>query len=125
MVEVGWGRIVNLSSIGALGHKGQASYSAAKAGVQGLTKTLALEVGRSGITVNAVAPGFTVTSMTESIAERVGMPFEQMQAQMAADIPVGRPGTPEDVAHAVAFFVDERSSFVNGQILYVAGGPVG
>ena len=124
MTEAGWGRIVNLSSIGALGHKGQASYSAAKAGVQGLTKTLALELGRSGITVNAVAPGFIVTAMTESIAERVGMPFEQMQADVAATIPVGRSGTPQDIAHSVAFFADERSGFVNGQVLYVAGGPV-
>lgn len=125
MTSAGWGRIVNLSSIGALGHKGQAAYAAAKAGVQGLTKTLALELGRSGITVNAVAPGFTVTGMTESIADRVGVPFADMQAEMAATIPVGRAGTPEDIAHAVAFFVDERSGFVNGQILYVAGGPVG
>lgn len=124
MTEAGWGRIVNLSSIGALGHQGQASYSAAKAGVQGLTKTLALELGRFGITVNAVAPGFTVTAMTESIAERVGVPFEQMQSEMASSIPVGRSGTPQDVAHAVAFFADERSSFISGQVLYVAGGPV-
>jgi 3-oxoacyl-[acyl-carrier protein] reductase len=124
MAEAGWGRIVNLSSIGALGHKGQASYSAAKAGLQGLTKTLALELGRSGITVNAVAPGFTATAMTELIAERVGVRFEDMQAEMAASIPVGRAGTPEDIAHAVAFFVDQRSGFVNGQVLYVAGGPV-
>ncbi|HZZ46912.1 MAG TPA: 3-oxoacyl-ACP reductase FabG [Pseudonocardia sp.] len=124
MTEAGWGRIVNLSSIGALGHQGQASYSAAKAGVQGLTKTLALELGRFGITVNAVAPGFTVTAMTESIAERVGVPFEQMQSEMASSIPVGRSGMPQDVAHAVAFFADERSSFISGQVLYVAGGPV-
>jgi 3-oxoacyl-[acyl-carrier protein] reductase len=125
LVRAGWGRIVNLSSIGALGHRGQAGYAAAKAGVQGFTKTLALELGRFGITVNAVAPGFTVTAMTESIADRVGVRFEDMHADMAATIPVGRAGSPEDIAHAVAFFTDERSSFVNGQILYVAGGPVG
>jgi 3-oxoacyl-[acyl-carrier protein] reductase len=125
MVDAGWGRIVNLSSIGALGHRGQAGYAAAKAGIQGLTKTLALELGRFGVTTNAVAPGFTVTAMTESVADRVGVPFEDMQAEMAATIPVGRAGTPEDIAHAVAFFADERSGFVNGQVLYVAGGPVG
>lgn len=125
MAAAGWGRIVNLSSTGALGHAGQAAYSAAKAGVQGLTKTLALELGRRGVTVNAVAPGFTVTEMTRSVARRVGVPFEDMAAEMAASTPVGRAGTPEDIAHAVAFFVDERSGFVSGQVLYVAGGPVG
>lgn len=125
MTAAGFGRIVNLSSTGALGHAGQASYSAAKAGVQGLTKTLAFELGRRGITVNAVAPGFTVTSMTQSIAERIDMSFEDMQAEMAKEIAVGRAGMPDDIAHAVAFFADERSSFVSGQVLYVAGGPVG
>lgn len=125
MIAAGHGRIINLSSIGALGHAGQVAYSAAKAGVQGLTKTLALELGRRGITVNAVAPGFTVTDMTQSIAERIDVPFEDMQAEMAQEIPVGRAGMPEDIAHAVSFFADERSSFVSGQVLYVAGGPVG
>lgn len=119
----GHGRIVNLSSTGALGDVGLAAYSAAKAGVQGLTKTLALELGRHGTTVNAVAPGFVATAMTAAVAERVGESFEAMQARIAATIPVGRVGTPEDIAHAVGFFVDRRSGYVNGQVLYVAGGP--
>lgn len=123
MAEAGWGRIVNLSSIAALGHAGQVGYAAAKAGVQGLTKTLALELGRRGVTVNAVAPGFTLTEMTRSVAERIDMTLEDLEAQMVASIPVGRAGLPEDIAHAVAFFVDERSGFVSGQVLYVSGGP--
>ena len=118
-----WGRIVNLSSTGALGAIGLASYSAAKSGVQGLTKTLSLELGRYGITVNAVAPGFTVTAMTAAAAERVGMSLEEMTQVALRDIPVGRVGHPDDIANAVAFFADERSSFVTGQVLYVAGGP--
>ncbi len=120
-----WGRIVNLSSTGALGHLGQANYSAAKAGIQGFTKTTAIELGRYGITVNAVAPGFTVTDMTESLAERLNIPFDDMVAEAIREIPVGRAGHPDDIANAVAFFVDVRSSFVNGQVLYVAGGPHG
>lgn len=125
MTPHGWGRIVNLSSIAALGTVGQANYSAAKAGLQGLTKTLALELGRYGVTVNAVAPGFTVTGMTRALAERAGMAFEDLVAERVAEIPVARPGRPEDIAHAVSFFADERSGFVSGQVLYVAGGPYG
>ena len=125
MTPHGWGRIVNLSSIAALGTVGQANYSAAKAGLQGLTKTLALELGRYGVTVNAVAPGFTVTEMTRALAERAGMTFEDLVAERVAEIPVDRPGRPEDIANAVAFFADERSGFVSGQVLYVAGGPHG
>jgi 3-oxoacyl-[acyl-carrier protein] reductase len=118
-----WGRIVNLSSIAALGALGEANYAAAKAGVQGLTKTLAIELGRHGITANAVAPGFVVTDMTRAVAERMGMPFDDMVAEMVKAIDVGRPGQPDDVAHAVSFFADPRSSFVTGQVLYVAGAP--
>jgi 3-oxoacyl-[acyl-carrier protein] reductase len=119
----GHGRIVNLSSTGALGDVGLSAYSAAKAGVQGLTRTLALELGRHGVTVNAVAPGFVATAMTAAVAERVGESFEEMQKRVAATIPVGRVGRPEDIANAVAFFVDRRSDYVSGQVLYVAGGP--
>lgn len=123
MRGAGWGRIVNLSSIAALGNRGQANYSAAKAGIQGFTKTLAIELGRYGVTVNAVAPGFTVTAMTAAVAERTGVDFDQMQSQASQSIPVGRVGQPEDIANAVSFFADPRSGFVSGQVLYVGGGP--
>ena len=125
MREAGWGRIVNLSSTAALGNVGQANYSAAKAGLQGLTRTLSLELGRHGITVNSVAPGYTITDMTRSTAERVGVTIEELSKDVVAGIAVGRPGQPEDIAHAVAYFCDERSGFVSGQVLYVAGGPRG
>ncbi|GAA0523325.1 3-oxoacyl-ACP reductase [Saccharopolyspora subtropica] len=123
MVEAGWGRIVNLSSTSALGNRGQANYSTAKAGLQGFTKTLAIELGRFGVTVNAVAPGFIATDMTRATAERIGVDFEEFAKAAAATIPVARVGQPEDIANAVSFFVDERSGFVSGQVLYVAGGP--
>ena len=123
MIDAGWGRIVNLSSVSALGNRGQANYAAAKAGVQGFTKTLAIELGRFGVTVNAIAPGFIETDMTAATAARVGVGFEEFKAAAAQTIPVGRVGTPDDVAQVVSFFVDERSSFVSGQVLYLAGGP--
>ena len=125
MRSANWGRIVSLSSIAALGTVGEANYSAAKAGIQGLTRTMAMELGRYGITANAVAPGFVVTDMTREIAARIGMSFEEMTNEMMKAIYVGRPGEPDDIANAVAFFVDPRSAFVTGQILYVAGGPRG
>lgn len=125
MRAAGWGRMVNLSSTAALGLVGQASYAAAKAGLQGLTRSLALEQGRYGITVNAVAPGYTVTEMTRATAERVGVTMEELTREAVAEIPVGRAGQPEDVAHAVSFLCDPRSGFVSGQVLYVAGGPRG
>jgi len=122
-VQQRWGRIVNLSSTSALGNRGQANYAAAKAGMQGLTKTLAIELGRYGVTANAVAPGFIETDMTRATAERVGVTFEEFLAARVAEIPVGRAGQPEDVAAAVSFFCSEAASFVSGQVLYVAGGP--
>jgi 3-oxoacyl-[acyl-carrier protein] reductase len=124
MVDAGFGRIVNLSSSSALGNRGQVNYSAAKAGLQGFTKTLAKELGKFGITANAVAPGFIVTDMTAQTAERVGMGFEDFQTAAAGQIPVQRVGKPEDVAGAIAFFTGEQAGFVSGQVLYVAGGPL-
>jgi len=125
MTKAGWGRIVNLSSTSALGNRGQANYAAAKAGMQGFTKTLAIELGKFGVTANAIAPGFIVTEMTARTAERLGVDFEEFQAARAAETPVPRVGTPADIASAVSFFVSEGASFVTGQVLYVAGGPRG
>ncbi|MEV6120077.1 3-oxoacyl-ACP reductase FabG [Streptomyces sp. NPDC052077] len=124
MVDAGFGRIVNLSSSSALGNRGQANYAAAKAGLQGLTKTLAKELGKFGVTANAVAPGFIATDMTAATAERVGMGFEEFKAAAATRIPVQRVGEPEDIANAIAFFTGDAAGFVSGQVLYVAGGPL-
>lgn len=123
MVAEGWGRIINVSSTSATGNRGQANYSAAKAGLQGFTKTLALELGKFGVTVNAVAPGFIETEMTRATAQRVGMDYSELVALAADNTAVKRTGTPEDIANAIDFFCSEESSFVTGQVLYVAGTP--
>jgi 3-oxoacyl-[acyl-carrier protein] reductase len=123
MTDAKWGRIVNLSSTSALGNRGQANYAAAKAGLQGFTKTLAIELGKFGVTVNAIAPGFIETDMTAATAARVGMDFEEFKAAAAASIPVNRTGTPADIAATASFFVREEAGFVSGQVIYVAGGP--
>lgn len=124
MTAEGWGRIVNLSSSSALGNRGQVNYSAAKAGLQGFTKTLAKELGKFGVTANSVAPGFIETDMTKATAERVGMDFEDFKQAAAENIPVRRPGKPEDIASTIAFFTSEEAGFVSGQVIYVAGGPL-
>ena len=123
MIEASWGRIVNLSSVSALGNRGQANYATAKAGLQGFTKTLAIELGKFGVTANSIAPGFIVTDMTRATAERIGEEWEPYVAKRAAAIPVARAGQPEDIAHTVSFFVSEGAGFVSGQVVYVAGGP--
>jgi 3-oxoacyl-[acyl-carrier protein] reductase len=123
MVAAGWGRVVNLSSTSALGNRGQANYSTAKAGLQGFTKTVAIELGRYGVTVNAIGPGFIDTEMTRATAARLGVPFDEFAAHAVKDIPVGRVGRPEDIADLVSFLVSDRAGFVSGQVIYVAGGP--
>ncbi|MGN6612023.1 MAG: 3-oxoacyl-ACP reductase FabG [Angustibacter sp.] len=122
MVEQRYGRIINLSSTSALGNRGQANYSAAKMGMQGLTRTLAIELGPFGITVNAVAPGFIATDMTDATAQRLGITPDQLRAASAEATPVRRVGAPDDIANAIAFFASEAASFVTGQTLYVDGG---
>jgi 3-oxoacyl-[acyl-carrier protein] reductase len=122
MVDAKYGRIVSMSSTSALGNRGQANYSTAKAGLQGLTKTLAIELGPFGITANAIAPGFIETAMTKATAERIGMTIEEMRDGTASVVPVRRGGVPADIANTVAFFAGEESGYVTGQVLYVDGG---
>ena len=124
MIDAGWGRIVNMSSISAIGDAGRVHYASAKAGLIGFTKTLAIELGRHGITVNAIAPGFVVSDMTRASARRLGRDFDEFQRTAAARIPVGRVGQPEDIAHTASYLVSPHAGFVSGQVVYVAGGPV-
>lgn len=122
MVEQRYGKIVNTTSLGALGKRGQANYSTAKAGLQGFTKTLAIELGPFNINVNCVGPGFIATDMTRSTAERQGLDFEEIRKVASKRIPLRRVGEPEDVANVVAFLVSEDASYVTGEIIYVGGG---
>src|SRR3984957_9024364 len=124
MVDQRYGRIVNLSSSSALGNRGQADPAPSKGGLQGFTKTLAIELGPFGITANAVAPGFIATDMTASTAARGGMSFEAFQVAAAGRIPVRRIGEPDDVAHTISFLASEGAGYVSGQVIYVAGGPL-
>ncbi|WP_169983670.1 glucose 1-dehydrogenase [Microbispora sp. H10836] len=123
MVEQRSGAIVNLSSRSALGNRGQANYSAAKAGIQGLTATMAIELGPFGVRVNAVAPGYVATPMTEATAVRLGVTPEEHQATMAQAVPLRRVAQPTEIASVVAFFASDDASYVTGQTLYVNGGP--
>jgi 3-oxoacyl-[acyl-carrier protein] reductase len=124
MVDGKWGRIINISSQSALGNRGQVNYSAAKAGLQGFTKSAAIELGPFGVTVNAIGPGFIATPMTDQTAANIGMSFEDYQASVAEQLAVRRVGQPEDIAHAVSYFASEGAGFVTGQVLYVTGTPV-
>jgi 3-oxoacyl-[acyl-carrier protein] reductase len=125
MVKGNWGRIVNLSSVSALGNRGQTNYATAKAGLQGMARTLAIELGRYGITVNAVAPGFIDSEMTRATAIRLGRDPEEWKNEVAQTIPVRRPGVPRDVANLIAFLCSDEASFISGQVIYIAGGPRG
>jgi len=122
MSKAGHGRIVNVSSVSALGNRGQSNYSAAKAGVQGLTRTLAIELGPYGVTVNAVGPGFIRTDMTDRTAGRIGLSPVELQERSAEVTPMGRVGEPQDVAELIFFLASDRSSFITGQTIYVDGG---
>ena len=123
MVEQQRGAMVLISSTSALGNRGQANYAAAKAGIQGLTKTLAIELGRFSVRVNCVAPGFIATAMTAQTAERIGVPFDQFQEAVAEQTPLRRVGQPEDVSGVIAFLCSDDASYVTGQVIYVRGGP--
>ena len=122
MVEAHYGRIISMSSTSALGNRGQANYATAKAGLQGFTKTLAIELGPFGVTANAIAPGFIETAMTKATAARIGTTIEAMRENVAATIPVRRGGVPADVANVAAFLAAEESGYVTGQVIYVDGG---
>lgn len=117
-----YGKILNLSSVSALGNRGQANYSAAKMGIQGFTRTLGIELGPFGINANAIAPGFIATDMTDATAARVGMPVEDFRKAAAEANPVKRVGFPEDIAAAAAFLCSDEASYITGQTLYVDGG---
>lgn len=124
MVAAGWGRIINISSISAVRDPGRVHYASSKAGLLGFTKTLALQLGPHGITANAIAPGFVVSDMTRTSARHAGRSFDEHQRVVAASIPVGRVGQPEDIAHTASYLAHPAAGFVSGQVIYVAGGPV-
>ncbi|MFJ9565248.1 SDR family NAD(P)-dependent oxidoreductase [Streptomyces fuscichromogenes] len=121
-VEQRYGKVVNLSSMSALGNRGQANYSAAKMGLQGLTRTLGIELGGFGINVNAVAPGFVATEMTDATAVRLGMEIDEFRRLGAEGNPLKTFGKPEDIAAAIAFLSSDEASYITGQTLYVDGG---
>ena len=124
MVEGNYGKIVNTSSLGAVGKRGQANYSSAKAGLVALTRTAAIELGRYGINVNCVAPGFIETDMTRATVERMGKDFEEVKRGASKMIPLGRVGQPEDVANAVAFLVSDQANYISGEVINISGGSL-
>jgi 3-oxoacyl-[acyl-carrier protein] reductase len=121
-VEQKYGKVICLSSVSALGNRGQANYSAAKMGIQGFVRTLGIELGPFGVTANAIAPGFIATDMTDATAARVGMPVEEFRQAAADRNPVRRVGFPEDIAAAAAFLCSDEASYITGHTLYVDGG---
>ena len=123
MVENKYGKMVFLSSTSALGNRGQTNYAAAKAGLQGMARTLAIELGPFNINVNTVAPGFVETRMTKATAERMGVDYEAFKLGAASQIPLRRVGQPEDIANVIAFLCSDESGFVSGQNIYIRGGP--
>ncbi|MBY8875782.1 3-oxoacyl-ACP reductase FabG [Micromonospora sp. PLK6-60] len=124
LIDAGWGRVVNMSSISAVGDADRVDYGSAKAGLIGFTKSLARQLGPHGVTANAIAPGFVVSDMTRASARRLGLDFAEFQRRAVRSIPVGRVGRPEDVAHTASYLVSPEAGFVSGQVVYVAGGPV-
>jgi 3-oxoacyl-[acyl-carrier protein] reductase len=123
MVREKFGRIVFLSSRSALGNRGQANYSTAKAGLQGLARTLAIELGPFGITANTVAPGFIETAMTRAITEKTGGSWDELVKAASERAAVRRVGQPEDIAAVIAFLASPESGFVTGQTIYATGSP--
>jgi 3-oxoacyl-[acyl-carrier protein] reductase len=123
MVEQKRGKIVLISSTSALGNRGQTNYSTAKAGLQGMCKTLAIELGPFNVNVNYVAPGFIATAMTQQTADRMGVPFEKFMEAVSEQVPLRRVGQPDDVAGTIAYLCSDDASYVSGQVIYVRGGP--
>jgi 3-oxoacyl-[acyl-carrier protein] reductase len=121
-VEQKYGKVVCLSSVSALGNRGQANYATAKMGLQGFVRTLGIELGPFGVNANAIAPGFIATDMTDATAARVGMSVEDFRQAAADRNPVRRVGYPEDIAAAAAFLCSDEASYITGQTLYVDGG---
>jgi 3-oxoacyl-[acyl-carrier protein] reductase len=121
-VEQKYGKVLCLSSVSALGNRGQANYAAAKMGIQGFVRTLGIELGPYGVNANAIAPGFIASDMTDATAARVGMSVEDFREAAAGRNPVRRVGFPEDIAAAAAFLCSDEASYITGQTLYVDGG---